>query len=145
MARGSRSRVRLRARVDALTRFLASDDGVNLLAAYKRAVNIVAIEEKKDGARYDGAVETELLREPEERKFYDYLSQATDGAQEALALEGFEAAMAAMAGLRAPVDEFFNQVTVNADDADLRVNRLRLLSQFRTTLHRIADFSQIEG
>ncbi|PPR22184.1 MAG: Glycine--tRNA ligase beta subunit [Alphaproteobacteria bacterium MarineAlpha10_Bin3] len=137
--------VRLRARVDALTRFLASDDGVNLLAAYKRAVNIVAIEEKKDGARYDGAVETELLREPEERKFYEYLSQATDGAQEALALEGFEAAMAAMAGLRAPVDEFFNQVTVNADDADLRVNRLRLLSQFRTTLHRIADFSQIEG
>jgi glycyl-tRNA synthetase beta chain len=137
--------VRLRARVDALTRFLASDDGVNLLAAYKRAVNIVAIEEKKDGARYDGVVETELLREPEERKFYEYLSQATDGAQEALALEGFEAAMAAMAGLRAPVDEFFNQVTVNADDADLRVNRLRLLSQFRTTLHRIADFSQIEG
>jgi glycyl-tRNA synthetase beta chain len=137
--------VALRARVDALTRFLASDDGVNLLAAYKRAVNIVAIEEKKDGKRYDGAVDILLFREPVEGNFFEYLSEATDGAQEALALEGFEAAMAAMAELRAPVDEFFKHVTVNAEDPELRENRLRLLSQFRTTLHRIADFSQIEG
>ncbi len=137
--------VRLRARVDALTKFLDSEDGVNLLAAYKRAVNIVAIEEKKDNARYDGAVNPALLVQDEEAILFNSFNEAIAGAKEALALEGFGAAMAAMAELRAPVDEFFDQVTVNADDAVLRANRLRLLSQFRTTLHQIADFSQIEG
>jgi glycyl-tRNA synthetase beta chain len=128
-----------------LTKFLDSEDGVNLLAAYKRAVNIVAIEEKKDNARYDGAVNPALLMQDEEDILFNSFNEAIAGAKEALALEGFGAAMAAMAELRAPVDEFFDQVTVNADDAVLRANRLRLLSQFRTTLHQIADFSQIEG
>ena len=137
--------VRLLARVDALSDFLATDDGENLLAAYKRASNIVAIEEKKDGATFDGAVAADRLAQEEERALVEGLSASAASANAAIGDERYVAAMEAMSRLRAPVDTFFDKVTVNADDADIRANRLRLLSQFRSTLGQIADFSRIEG
>jgi glycyl-tRNA synthetase beta chain len=137
--------VRLMARVEALSGFLATEDGGNLLAAYKRASNIVAIEEKKDSASYDGDVAPGLLDRDEEKALFDKLGSSAAGANAAIGAEEYVKAMEAMSGLRAPVDSFFDKVTVNADDADVRANRLRLLSQFRSTLGRIADFSQIEG
>ncbi|MEK9645477.1 MAG: glycine--tRNA ligase subunit beta [Alphaproteobacteria bacterium] len=137
--------VRLMSRVDALSGFLATDDGGNLLAAYKRASNIVAIEEKRDSASYDGDVAPDLLDRDEEKVLFDKLGSSAAGANAAIGAEEYVKAMEAMSGLRAPVDSFFDKVTVNADDADVRANRLRLLSQFRSTLGRIADFSQIEG
>ena len=137
--------VRLLARVDALSGFLATDDGENLLAAYKRASNIVAIEEKKDGASFDGNVSAEKLAQDEERALVDGLSKSAASANAAIGDEQYVTAMEAMSSLRAPVDLFFDKVTVNADDADIRANRLRLLSQFRSTLGQIADFSRIKG
>ena len=137
--------VRLCARVDALRGFLDSDDGANLLTAHKRAANIVAIEEKKDGISYGGPVETSMLREPEERALSERLGAV--GAQSAplVESEAFDEAMTALAGLRGPVDAFFDRVKVNADDGGLRANRLRLLSEIRTTMGSLADFSQLEG
>ena len=137
--------VRLLARVDALSGFLATDDGENLLAAYKRASNIVSIEEKKDGTSFDGEVDAGRLAQDEERALVDGLAASAASANAAIAEEQYVAAMEAMASLRAPVDLFFDKVTVNADDPDIRANRLRLLSQFRSALGRIADFSRIEG
>ena len=143
--RGEDDLVRLLARVDALSGFLATDDGENLLAAYKRASNIVAIEEKKDGTTFEGEILADRLSQEEERALVDGLTASAASAISAVAEEKYVAAMEAMANLREPVDLFFDKVTVNADDADIRVNRLRLLSQFRSTLGRIADFSRIEG
>ncbi|MAM69011.1 MAG: hypothetical protein CMM12_09665 [Rhodospirillaceae bacterium] len=137
--------VRLLARVDALSNFLGTDDGENLLAAYKRASNIVAIEEKKDGISFDGDVSREKLAQDEERLLAEGLSESGSNARDAIDGEKYFEAMEAMSALRAPVDSFFDNITVNADDPDLRVNRLRLLSQFRSTLGQIADFSRIEG
>lgn len=137
--------VRLLARVDALATFLASEDGANLLTAYKRASNIVRIEEKKDGVSYDGAVDAEALALPEEKALFSALRTASEESGKALRSENFTAAMAALAALRQPVDSFFDRVTVNTDAADVRANRLRLLSQIRATLHGVADFSKIEG
>lgn len=137
--------VRLIARVDALSGFLATDDGENLVAAYKRASNIVAIEEKKDGAAFDGDVAIDRLAQDEERALVDGLTASAASANAAIGEERYVDAMEAMSTLRSPVDLFFDKVTVNADDADIRANRLRLLSQFRSTLGQIADFSRIEG
>ncbi|HKF74341.1 MAG TPA: glycine--tRNA ligase subunit beta [Stellaceae bacterium] len=137
--------VRLLARVAALGKFLKSDDGANLLVAYRRAANIVRIEEKKDGRSYDGPVRREALEMPEEGTLAERLEVATAKAKIALDKEAFDEAMTALAGLRAPVDEFFDRVTVNTDKPELRENRLRLLSEIRATLNRVADFSQIEG
>ncbi len=137
--------VRLLARVDALGAFLKSADGANLHVAYKRAANIVRIEEKKDGKRYDGAYDHNLLSQDEERTLATFLAAATDGAQVALKNENFTAAMAALARLRRPVDGFFDHVTVNCDDARLRENRLRLLAGIGATLDKVADFSKLEG
>ena len=137
--------VRLLARVDALSDFLGTDDGENLLAAYKRASNIVAIEEKKDGISFDGDVSREKLAQDEERLLAEGLSKSGSNARDAIDGEKYFEAMEAMSALRAPVDSFFDNVTVNSDDPDLRANRLRLLSQFRSTLGQIADFSRIEG
>ena len=137
--------VRLLARVDALSGFLATDDGANLLAAYKRAANIVAIEEKKDGAVFDGDIAADRLAQDEERALVDGLSESGATANTAIGEERYVDAMEAMSTLRKPVDLFFDKVTVNADDADIRANRLRLLSQFRSTLGQIADFSRIES
>ncbi len=137
--------VRLLKRVDALDNFLASEDGANLLVAYRRAANIVVIEQRKDGCSYDGEAEPALLRQPEERALFEALVEVGERAGTFLEREQFETAMTELARLRRPVDDFFDRVTVNCDQVELRENRLRLLSQIRATLNRVADFSQIEG
>ncbi len=137
--------MRLLARVDALQRFLGTDDGANLLTAYRRAANIVRIEERKDGTAYDGAPDAAALVEAEETELLGRLREAEAGVAQALAGEDFVAAMSALAALRRPVDAFFDKVTVNADDPALRANRLRLLSQIRATMNQVADFAEIEG
>lgn len=131
-------------RVNALSDFLATDDGANLLAGYKRAANILRIEEKKTGA-VSGAANSELFAEKAESDLFAAIDAAGGIAREAVAKEDFAGAMAALAKLRGPVDLFFDGVTVNADDAALRDNRLKLLSQIRDALHTVADFSRIEG
>jgi glycyl-tRNA synthetase beta chain len=137
--------VRLLARVAALREFLATEDGANLLSGYRRAANIVRIEEKRDGRRFDSPVDAGLLAAPAEKALYEKLSAAKGEAEAALAVEDFGAAMAVLARLRAPVDTFFDHVTVNADDAALRENRLNLLNDIRVAVHTVADFSKIEG
>ena len=137
--------VRLLARVVALQEFLKTEDGANLLTGYRRAANIVRIEEKNDGRKYDGAVDAKLLREPQEKTLYERLGAARGEMEAAVAVEDFADAMTALASLRAPVDSFFDEVTVNAPDAALRENRLNLLSEIRTVMRTVADFSKIEG
>jgi glycyl-tRNA synthetase beta chain len=137
--------VRLLTRVDALRTFLESEDGANLLVAYRRASNIVRIEEKKDGKTYNSGVDAALLRQGEEKALHSALTTSGQAGGRALDSEDFGGAMAALAQLRRPVDAFFDNVTVNCEEADLRANRLRLLSEIRSTLNRVADFSQIEG
>jgi len=137
--------VRLLARVEALADFLGSEDGENLLTAYRRAANILKIEEKKDGTSYAAQPDDTLLRDDEERALYSALEEAAPAISEKVAAEDFTGAMAALAGLRAPVDAFFDKVTVNTDDAKVRENRLKLLSMIRTALEGVADFSKIEG
>ena len=137
--------VRLLARVDALKAFLATEDGANLLVAYRRASNIVAIEEKKDKVSHSGPVDPSLLTQTEEATLANALADAHDATRAALVREDFEGAMRILSSLRAPVDAFFDKVTVNASDAKLRANRLRLLSRIRATLNDVADFSRIEG
>jgi len=137
--------VRLLSRVDALSNFLASEDGANLLIAYRRASNIVAIEERKDGRKYADPVDPELLHQPEERALADHLTEVDSRAGTLLSSEEFEKVMEELARLRRPIDNFFDNVTVNCDEPALRENRLRLLSGIRATMNRAADFSQIEG
>jgi glycyl-tRNA synthetase beta chain len=137
--------VRLLARVDALRAFLASEDGANLLVAHRRAVSIVSIEERRDDRAYDGDIDPALLRQPEERVLADRLDEVGSRAGTLLAREEFEKAMSELARLRSPIDDFFEKVTVNCDEAALRENRLRLLSRIRAILDQVADFSQIEG
>ncbi|HML90907.1 glycine--tRNA ligase subunit beta [Methyloceanibacter sp.] len=132
-------------RVEALGRFLDTDDGANLLAGTKRAANILRIEEKKDKKAYDEAPDSKLLEAPEEKALARAVDEVETAAAKAVADEDFEAAMAAMAKLRAPVDAFFDAVTVNADDPKLRENRLRLLNRIRSTTKTVADFSKIAG
>src|SRR5439155_10818303 len=121
------------------------DDGTNLLVAYRRAANIVAIEERRDDRRYDGPIDATLLREPGEERLYQSLSGLNTTLEPFLASENFDRAMGRLATLRQPVDAFFDKVTVNTDDARLRENRLRLLSRIRAVMNQVADFSQIEG
>ncbi len=132
-------------RVEALGRFLSTEDGRNLLAGYKRAANILRIEEKKDGASYEGGVDIVKLHEPEERALADAIATARPLIEQAVAAEDFEGAMGVMASLRAPVDAFFDKVTVNTAEPELRINRLRLLADIRNTTRTIADFDRIEG
>ncbi|MCW0181616.1 MAG: glycine--tRNA ligase subunit beta [Zavarzinia sp.] len=136
---------RLVRKVSALKSLLDTDDGRNLLAAYRRASNILRIEEKKDGARYQGPADRSLFAADEERLLGARLDEAMPLALAALRKEGFAECMQALALLRNPVDAFFEKVTVNADDAALRVNRLKLLAEIRGALDGIADFSRIEG
>ncbi|HLY46003.1 MAG TPA: glycine--tRNA ligase subunit beta [Stellaceae bacterium] len=136
--------VRLLARVDALAEFLASEDGANLLTAYRRAANIVGIE-ARTGGWTPGEVNLALRSEREEFHLTERLAQAETRLDAALPREDFVEAMAALATLRRPVDEFFDKVTVNTDDPALRENRLRLLSRIRAVMNQVADFSQIEG
>ncbi len=137
--------VRLVARAEALRTFLETDDGANLLLAFRRATNIVSIEEKKDGAAYDGPVDQARLEAAEEHALNDKLDVATKTIGAALADEDFSAAMTALATLRAPLDIFFDKVTVNAEDSAIRANRLRLLARIRAALASVADFTEIEG
>ena len=137
--------VRLVARVEALQAFLKSDDGTNLLAGYKRAVNILRIEEKKDGKTFISEVSEKLLSEPAEQALFAALVKARAAITAALAKEDFAAAMGQMASLRVPVDAFFEGVKVNADDKQVRENRLSLLASLRATLHQVADRSFLAG
>jgi glycyl-tRNA synthetase beta chain len=137
--------VRLLARVAALRAFLASEDGANLLIAFRRASNIVAIEQRRDDRNYDGGIDPVRLRQSEEQVVAERLAEVGERAGTFLQREEFEAAMSELARLRRPVDDFFDKVTVNCDDAALRENRLRLLSRIRDTMNQVADFSQIEG
>jgi glycyl-tRNA synthetase beta chain len=137
--------VRLLARVEALGRFVDSEDGANLLTAFGRAANILRIEEKKDGVSYAADADPNAFDQVEETALADTLAVVEKEAANALAGEDFVGAMTAMASLRGPVDAFFDKVTVNAEDAVLRENRLKLLSGIRTTMGAVADFNEIEG
>lgn len=134
-------------RVEALGAFLGTDDGKNLLAGYKRAANILRIEEKKDGRAYDAAPDATRAAagQPEERALAEALEATRAEASAAVAAEDFAGAMRALSRLRAPVDAFFEKVTVNADDPGLRENRLLLLNALRAATREVADFSRIEG
>ncbi|MFZ2068010.1 MAG: glycine--tRNA ligase subunit beta [Xanthobacteraceae bacterium] len=131
--------------VEALGKFLDSEDGKNLLAGYKRATNIIRIEEKKDSREYIGAPNSAHYKQDEERALAQAITEAESEAQHAVAAEDFEAAMRAMAKLRPYVDAFFEKVTVNVDDKALRENRLKLLNEIRAATRTVADFSKIEG
>lgn len=137
--------VRLLARVEALAAFLGSEDGANLLVAHNRAANIVAIEEKKGVASYDGAPDPALFEAAAERALAHALSDAVDRCRPLLEDEDYAGVMGAMATLRRPLDAFFESVTVNCEDPALRENRLKLLSRIPATLGEVADFSKIEG
>ena len=136
-------------RVEALGKFLDTEDGKNLLAGYKRATNIIRIEENKDGREYVERPDPSLYRQDEERALSQAINIARDEASAAVAREDFEAAMRAMAKLRPHVDAFFDKVTVNvgdgADKEKLRENRLKLLNEIRDATRTVADFSRIEG
>ena len=132
-------------RVEALSTFLETDDGANLLAGVKRANNILAIEEKKDKTSYSGEPKGPLLVEPAERELAAAIAKVKFDTQAAINVENFEGAMRALAELRAPVDHFFDKVIVNAEDAALRENRLKLLSEIRAATLTVADFSKIAG
>ena len=135
--------VRFLARADALAALLGTRDGINLLAAYKRADNILRIEHRKDGPHV-GAIDTSLFTTEAERSLDAAMAHGIR-ADMLLAQEKFAEAMSVLAELRAPLDAFFEHVTVNAEDAALRVNRLRMLNSLRESLNRVADFSLLEG
>jgi glycyl-tRNA synthetase beta chain len=132
-------------RVEALGCFLETEDGVSLLALVRRALNILRIEEKKDARSFEGTPVAKLLKDKEEKTLSTAIKAIGKEVQAALASENFEDAMSALAKLRAPVDAFFDKVTVNADKSDIRENRLTLLAQIRSLTLQIADFSKIEG
>ncbi len=132
-------------RVEALGRFLETEDGANLLAGVKRAANILRIEEKKDGKPVEGRPHADHLVEPAEIQLAAAIDVARLDAEEAVGREDFEGAMTALAKLRGPVDRFFDEILVNAEDATLRDNRLRLLAEIREATKAVADFSKIAG
>jgi len=135
-------------RVEALGRFLDTEDGRNLLAGYRRAANILRIEEKKDGRAYNEAPDLQVVNDQgqiEEKALAVVLAKAKEEAAAAVRNEDFEGAMRALSRLRQPVDAFFDKVTVNAEDPALRANRLRLLNDIREATRTVADFSRIEG
>jgi glycyl-tRNA synthetase beta chain len=155
-------------KLEALEAFLKTDDGANLAVAYKRAANILKAEEKKDVGRADPGldpgdarqsadgghrpsasarptVDENLLEQSEEKALFAALKAAEERAKSAIVAEKFEDAMAALASLRAPIDKFFDKVTVNADDKNLRANRLALLARFRAATATVADLAKLEG
>jgi glycyl-tRNA synthetase beta chain len=131
--------------VEALQKFLKSDDGVNLLAGYKRAANILRIEEKKDGVIFGTIPWISATAPSEERDLANALENAEGEIRVLVSEEKFTEALKVMAGLRSPVDAFFDKVKVNDDDKKVRQSRLELLSRLRGTLHAVADFSAVEG
>jgi glycyl-tRNA synthetase beta chain len=136
---------RLLARAEAVRGFVESEAGANLLAAHRRAVNILRIEEKRDGHAFDTGYEAHLLKLPEEAALAAALEEAGTRIRLDIEAEDFERAMEAMAGLRAPVDAFFEKVIVNDPAPELRRNRLRLLARLRAAMDAVADFSKIEA
>jgi glycyl-tRNA synthetase beta chain len=132
-------------RVEALGKFLDTDDGKNLLAGTKRASNILAIEEKKDKRAFDGAPDAGLYKLPEEKALATAIDQVKHEAAAAVQREDFATAMGAMAKLRPAVDAFFDKVKVNDDEPKVRENRLKLLNEIRAATRAVADFSKIEG
>ena len=132
-------------RVEALGKFLDTDDGKNLLAGTKRASNILSIEEKKDKRTFDGAPDAGLYNLPEEKALASAIDQVKSEAGAAVAREDFATAMSAMAKLRPAVDAFFDKVKVNDDEPRMRENRLKLLNEIRAATRAVADFSKIEG
>lgn len=132
-------------RIEALGKFLDTDDGKNFLAGYKRATNIIRIEEKKDKRDYTGTPDAKRYQLPEEKALAEAIDVARKEAAAAVGKEDFAAAMRAMAKLRPRVDAFFDKVTVNVDDKALRENRLKLLNEIREATRAVADFSKIEG
>jgi glycyl-tRNA synthetase beta chain len=143
-AAGEDDLVRLLAKVEALRAFLATEDGANLLTAHRRASNIVRIEEKRDGRSYAGQPDGQRLQAKEEQMLFFRLMTVGGDIASALEREEFTEAMLALARLRQPVDAFFDRVTVNVEDRELRINRLHLLDQIRSALGAVADFSLIE-
>jgi glycyl-tRNA synthetase beta chain len=138
--------VLMMSRIAALGTFLDTDDGKNLLAGYKRAVNIIKAEEKKSGVEaFNQAPCERLLIEADEKALYTAVSIAADAAEQAVSVEDFTAAMQALSTLRAPVDGFFDHVMVNVEDEALRINRLRLLTQLQAAMHKVADFGKVSG
>ena len=137
--------VRLLRRADAVRAFVESEAGADLLAAYKRAANILRIEEKRDGHTFDTGYEHHLLKAHEEEALAAALEPAAARIALDLSAEDFERAMEAMATLRAPVDAFFDKVIVNDPAPELRRNRLKLLARLRATMDAVADFSKIEA
>ncbi|MHA1564364.1 MAG: glycine--tRNA ligase subunit beta, partial [Alphaproteobacteria bacterium] len=137
--------VRLVARVKALGHFLASEDGGNLLTAYRRAANIVRVEEKKDGVVFDGAAYDPDLAGGDEAKLWGVLAEIERSADSLAATEAYGDMMTLFAQMRAPVDEFFTNVTVNVEDDAMRANRLRLLARIVSAMNGLADFSRISG
>ena len=137
--------VRVLTCVKSLSAFLDTDDGTNLLAGYKRAANILKIEEKKDDRAYDGAIDADLLESAEEKILAEALDVNGAAAKTALEAEDFEGAMAALAKLRAPIDAFFDDVIVNADNEKIRMNRLNILNSIRVAVNAVADFEMIDG
>jgi len=146
-------------RVEALQRFLDTDDGKNLLAGYRRAANIVRAEEKNDGqGAFDGTFDLRLLQDLAEKQLGQkilnvsaniqrdlFIAERDAGRPECAGQSSFEDALKSLSSLRLPVDLFFENVTVNVEDSQLRFNRLRLLNQLRSAMHRVADFSKIAG
>ncbi|MCM2291285.1 glycine--tRNA ligase subunit beta [Allorhizobium sp. BGMRC 0089] len=131
-------------RAEALTAFITSEDGKNLLAGTRRATQLLAAEEKKGTVVADG-ISAELLRLDAEKALFAAVTEATKAAGEAVAKEDFRSAMQALSTLRAPVDRFFEDVLVNDDDAAIRANRLALLKAIREATGTVADFSRISG
>jgi glycyl-tRNA synthetase beta chain len=137
--------VRLLRRADSVRAFVESESGANLLAAHRRAANILRIEEKRDGHAYDTGYERHLLKVHEEEALAAALEDAAQRIDLDMQAEDFERAMDAMATLRAPVDAFFDKVIVNDPAPELRRNRLKLLARLRATMDAVADFSKIEA
>ena len=136
---------RLVQKAKSLKEFLETDDGANLLVAYRRAHNIVRIEEKKDSERYSGKVDENLFSRDEERELWISLNEIEQANPSKPDMAEFDQVLSVLAKLRRPVDRFFDEITVNCDDSDLRKNRLRLLSEIASCLNRVADFSKIES
>jgi glycyl-tRNA synthetase beta chain len=136
--------VRLLARADEVAAFLLTPDGLNLMTAYRRAANILRIEDRKDGP-HNSPPDARLMVSPREHILYTANNAVAAATTQALDDENFVGAMAEMAKLRGPLDDFFEHVSVNASEPDQRRSRLRLLNQTRSIMDRVADFSRIEG
>ena len=132
-------------RVGALSALLEQEDGQSLLAGYKRAANILAAEEKKDGATFAGEIDTSAMTMDEELSLARAVAAAHSGVGDLLAGNDYSGAISALARLRGPVDAFFEKVLVNDPDAAVRANRLNLLARLRDTMHLVADFSKVGG